>query len=123
MRLDKLVEKIGDVWKCKLCDYYATGKSSVKIHAGNSQRHLKKTAEKLEFQGIQLVGNCSNMVDKYDGVWKCNLCEYNSKKKYKVTNHVENLHLNECSHICMFCDKVLKSRRKITYHIYKKHRK
>ena len=121
LRLDKLVERIGDVWKCKLCDYYAKEKSSVKTHAGNKDRHLKMTAEKLEFQGIQLDGNCSNMVEKYNGVWNCNICENKSKKKYKVTNHVENIHLNECSHKCMFCDKTLKSRRKITQHVYKRH--
>ena len=117
LRLEEQVERAGDSWKCKLCDYHSDRKYKVKTHAGKPNVHLESTAKRLESQGIKLDGICSSMVEQLDGIWKCKNCDYKNKRKDKATQHVEKIHLNECSHECMLCGTKCKSRRRVICHI------
>ena len=57
------------------------------------------------------------------GVWKCTLCEYSTKSKTHMTEHVESKHVDDgLAYACKFCPRTLKSRNTLRLHVYSSHK-
>ena len=57
------------------------------------------------------------------GVWKCTLCEYTTKSKTHMTEHVESKHVDDgLAYTCKFCPKTTKSRSGLRLHVNKHHK-
>ena len=62
-----------------------------------------------------------SMMHRKDGLWHCNLCDEEAKKKKStISSHVENNHLDN-SMSCNVCEIVLKNRPALRMHIRSKH--
>ena len=58
-----------------------------------------------------------------NGVWKCTLCDYSSKIKTHIKEHVEGKQLDDgLAYSCKFCPKTAKSRNMLRLHIYRNHK-
>ena len=63
------------------------------------------------------------ILEKSEAGWKCNMCNYLSKNKPHVKEHVENVHLGGIPVSCTECGKICKSRQQLRFHMNNAHRK
>ena len=47
--------------------------------------------------------------DKGANIWQCTLCEYSSKKKFNVSEHVKAKHIQHDGYDCHLCDETCPS--------------
>ena len=59
--------------------------------------------------------------DKSGKVWQCTLCEYSSKKKYNLSEHVQSKHSQHDGYDCNLCDKICPSSSALRMHRKRKH--
>jgi hypothetical protein len=53
-----------------------------------------------------------------NAVWKCTQCEYSTKSKTHMTEHVESKHVNDgLAYGCKFCYKLARSRNLLRAHV------
>jgi len=58
-----------------------------------------------------------------NAVWKCTQCEYSTKSKTHMTEHVESKHVDDgLAYACKFCPRTLKSRNTLRLHVYSSHK-
>jgi hypothetical protein len=57
------------------------------------------------------------------GVWKCTFCEYSSKSKTHMMEHVESKHVDDgLAYACKFCPRTLKARNMLRKHVHSSHK-
>ena len=59
---------------------------------------------------------------KFPGTWKCSDCNYESKNKNNMYEHVECRHVSHPGYICQFCNKTIASRNSLRNHIIRMHK-
>ena len=64
----------------------------------------------------ELVGS---MMFKCDEVWKCTSCDYSSKYKPSVREHIESKHIESQSYPCNVCGYVCPTRKALKMHIFR----
>ena len=57
-----------------------------------------------------------------DGRWRCNSCNYTSRLKHHVTQHIECKHIQTSGFVCHLCDQFCKDRKSLANHHYKHHK-
>ena len=55
-------------------------------------------------------------------MWHCNGCNYTSKRKDHVTQHVECKHIQSVGFVCDICDHFCKDKKSLANHQYNHHR-
>ena len=56
------------------------------------------------------------------GVWRCTLCDYATRKKTHVREHIECKHVDDGQfYNCKFCPKAVKSRNSLRRHVGQAH--
>ena len=63
-----------------------------------------------------------NMTRDIDGLWKCLLCEYSSRMKGHVKQHLESKHLS-VTYSCLYCSKTCPSKNALSMHTLRMHKK
>ena len=64
----------------------------------------------------ELDNQIEGMIEKYENLWKCKVCEKTSKQKGNIKNHVE-MHIEGMSHACKICGKTFPNRLGVQVHI------
>ena len=59
--------------------------------------------------------------DKSANIWQCTLCEYSSKKKFNVSEHVKAKHIQHDGYDCHLCDETCPSPSALRMHRKRKH--
>jgi len=63
----------------------------------------------------------SKMV-KLPGRWRCSDCEYESRNKNNMYEHIECRHVDHPGYLCPYCSKAIASRNSLRNHIIRKHK-
>ena len=71
--------------------------------------NLIETAKKIEA-----------MMKKEDYLWRCTVCEYSSRAKTHLKEHVET-HIESLRYPCNYCGKVIASKNALRKHILRSH--
>ena len=61
-------------------------------------------------------------IERLEGDWTCRICDYKSKRRTHVTEHIEMKHIDDgCLYYCTFCNHPSKSRNLLRMHVNSKH--
>ena len=60
--------------------------------------------------------------DKTASVWQCTVCEYSSKRKFCVCEHVKSKHILHQEHDCHLCGQTCPSSNALRMHKKRKHK-
>ena len=81
----------------------------------------------LKFKHFILVTGHEEMINskmwKGEGQWACTDCDYTSKKKDHVYEHIEAKHVQGPGYMCQQCDKVCPTRKALRHHLGRYHPK
>lgn len=56
-----------------------------------------------------------------DGVWQCHHCEYTTKARQGMVNHIESRHVESNGVACQFCPRVCPTRHAMQMHVLRQH--
>ena len=63
-----------------------------------------------------------DICESVNGRWVCRMCDYSSKQKGHVFEHVESKHINDgLSYFCAFCGNAFRARNLLRMHVRTKH--
>lgn len=63
----------------------------------------------------ELKEQISSMMQRVDGVWKCNVCGRTNKKRDHIVHHIDSNHI-DASHPCSQCGKISRSMMGLRHH-------
>ena len=69
----------------------------------------------------ELDEKIQQLMEKIDGIFHCKACNYSSRNKTHVKEHVER-HIEGLSFSCQFCDKTFRSRNTLRVHYHSYHK-
>ena len=71
------------------------------------------TDQELDFQIV-------SMIEKNDGIWRCNVCGKQTLKKSNIRQHAET-HIDGVFHACHICGKNVSTRHNLQSHVSRQH--
>ena len=74
-----------------------------------AEEKLSPTLEKLD-ETIQ------TMMERFEGSWKCIICEKTDKRRSIMARHMEAKHIEGVCHPCYYCEKSFRSRNSLAVH-------
>ena len=69
----------------------------------------------------ELDEKIQQLMEKIDGIFHCKACNYSSRNRTHVKEHVER-HIEGLSYPCQFCDKTFRSRNSLRVHYHSYHK-
>ena len=69
----------------------------------------------------ELDEKIQQLMEKIDGISHCKACDYSSRNRTHVKEHVER-HIEGLSYPCQFCDKTFRSRNTLRVHYHSYHK-
>ena len=68
----------------------------------------------------ELESRIEELIEKYDGIWKCKICTKTATDKSHIREHAET-HMTDISHTCHICSKTCPTKPGLRKHIYRTH--
>jgi len=83
----------------------------------------------MPMQGAGADGNkdyldrqiCGLMDKDYSGAWQCQRCDYSTRNKQGMINHIESKHVESGGATCQFCGRVCPTRHALQMHVIRQH--
>ena len=63
----------------------------------------------------------NSLMEKTATGWSCRRCDYVTKNKQNLVNHIESKHVNIGGAPCEYCDKVCPTRHALQMHTLRQH--
>ena len=62
------------------------------------------------------------LMDKdYSGAWQCQRCDYSTRNKQGMINHIESKHVDSGGTTCQFCGRTCPTRHALQMHVIRQH--
>jgi len=118
---DEGIHDNGDIINGKnICDTLEPSTEKLYVVDTNLQQRNERVKKIQVNSNDDLDLQIKQLIEKFDGAWKCKVCERTSTNSSHMREHVET-HIEGISHACHICSKSYPTRHSLRVHIDKIH--